>query len=122
VSRVLVVGDVMVDVIARLAGPIARGSDAPAEISFEGGGSAGNVAAWLPVAGASPLLVGCLGDDARGRTARSALITAGVDARLVTDPERPTGTCVVVVEPGGERTMFPDPGANDALAPEDLSD
>jgi sugar/nucleoside kinase (ribokinase family) len=121
VTRVLVVGDVMVDVIARLARPIARGSDAPAQISFGGGGSAANVAAWLAAAGASPLLVGCVGDDACGRAARSALLGAGVDARLVTDPERATGACVVVVEPSGERTMFPDPGANEALAPEDLS-
>jgi ribokinase len=122
VTRVVVVGDVMVDVVVRLDGPIARGSDAPAQISFGGGGSAANVAAWLAAAGASPLLVGCVGDDARGRAARSALLAAGVDARLVTDPERATGTCVVVVEPGGERTMFPDPGANDALAPGDLSE
>ena len=121
-TRVLVVGDVMVDVMARLTSPIARGSDAPAEISFGGGGSAANVAAWLAAAGASPLLVGCVGDDARGRAARAALLAAGVDARLVTDPDRATGTCVVLVEPGGERTMVPDPGANEALAPEDLSD
>jgi ribokinase len=36
------------------------------------------------------------------------------------DRERPTGTCVVLVEPGGERTMLPDPGANDA--PVDVPD
>ena len=29
------------------------------------------------------------------------------------DPERPTGTCIVLVHPGGERTMVPDAGAND---------
>jgi ribokinase len=78
------------------------------------------VAAWLTAAGASPVLVGCVGDDARGRAARAALLAGGVDARLVTDPERATGTCVVIVEHDGERTMLPDPGANDALAPEDL--
>ena len=121
-SRVVVVGDVMVDVLARLDGPIARGSDAPARISFGGGGSAANVAAWLAVAGASPVLVGRVGEDARGGEARAALVAAGVDARLTGDPERPTGTCVVIVEPGGERTMLPDPGANDGLAPEDMPD
>ena len=31
------------------------------------------------------------------------------------DAERPTGTCIVLVHPGGERTMIPDAGANDAL-------
>lgn len=116
------VGDVMVDVVARLEVPIARGSDAPAQISFSGGGSAANTAAWLAEAGAAPVLAGRVGDDARGREARAALVAAGVDARLAADPDRPTGTCVVIVEPGGERTMLPDPGANDALEPGDLPD
>ena len=122
-TRVVVVGDVMVDVVARLDTPIARGSDAPARISFGGGGgSAANVAAWLAAAGAWPLLVARVGNDERGREARAALAAGGVDARLATDSELPTGTCVVIVEPGGERTMLPDPGANDALAVEDLPD
>lgn len=119
-TRVLVVGDVMVDVVARLDAPIARGSDAPAQINFGAGGSAANVAAWLAAAGAAPVLAGRVGDDARGRGARAALQAAGVDARLAVDSELATGTCVVIVEPGGERTMMPDPGANDALALEDL--
>ena len=119
-KRAVVVGDVMVDVVARLDGPIARASDAPARISFGAGGSAANVAAWLAVAGASPVLIGRVGDDVRGREARAALTAGGVDARLAVDAERPTGTCVVIVEPGGERTMLPDAGANDALAVGDL--
>jgi ribokinase len=116
VTRVVVLGDVMVDVVARLNGSIALGSDSPAEISIGDGGSAANVAAWLAAAGASPVLVGRVGDDARGREARAALEAAGVEARLATDAECPTGTCVVIVEPGGERTMLPDAGANDGLA------
>lgn len=119
-TRVVVVGDVMVDVVARLERPIARGSDAPARISFRGGGSAANVAAWLAVAGASPVLVGRVGGDERGREARAALVASGVDARLALDRDRPTGTCVVIVEPGGERTMLPDARANDALCAADL--
>src|SRR4029450_7798571 len=47
---------------------------------------------------------------------------AGVDARLAVDPELPTGTCIVLVAPGGERTMVPDAGANDALNDADLPD
>lgn len=119
-SRIVVLGDVMVDVVARLGSPIARGSDAPAQISFGGGGSAANVAAWLAAAGVSPTLVGRVGDDPRGREARAELIAGGVDAQLATDPRLPTGTCVVIVEPQGERTMLPDAGANDALAAADL--
>lgn len=112
----------MVDVVARLSGPLAPGSDAHAVIRFHGGGSAANTAAWLAQAGAEPLLVGRVGDDERGRTARDELRAAGVDAALAVDPELPTGTCIVLVGPDGERTMAPDAGANDGLSDEDLSE
>lgn len=120
--RIVVLGDVMVDVVARLDGAIAPGSDSPARIAFHGGGSAANVAAWLAYAGMTPALVARVGDDDRGRAADAELGAAGVDARLIADPERPTGTCVVLVSPGGERSMIPDPGAGDRLAPSDLPD
>ena len=111
----------MVDVVVRLSGPLARASDAPAEIRFRGGGSAANTAAWLAEAGADVILVGRVGDDERGRSAVEALRAGGVDTQIVLDSERSTGTCLVLIEPGGERTMAPDAGANDGLAPEDLS-
>jgi sugar/nucleoside kinase (ribokinase family) len=37
-----------------------------------------------------------------------------------TDADRSTGTCVVLVHPGGERSMLPDVGANAGLRPEHL--
>jgi ribokinase len=121
-TRIVVVGDVMVDVVARLSGPLAAASDAPATIRFHGGGSAANAAAWLAAAGAKPVLIGCVGDDERGRHAHGELRMAGVDARLAVDPDLPTGACIVLVGPDGERTMVPDAGANDALADDDLPD
>jgi sugar/nucleoside kinase (ribokinase family) len=121
-TRLVVLGDVMVDVVARLSGPLAAASDAPATIRFHGGGSAANAAAWLAAAGARPVLVGCVGDDVQGRHAHGELAAAGVDARLAVDPEHPTGTCIVLVGRDGERTMVPDAGANDALKEEDLAD
>ena len=119
-SRIVVLGDVMVDVVVRLSGPLAQASDAPAEIRFRGGGSAANTAAWLAAAGAEVTLVGRVGDDERGRAAVEELRATGVDVRVALDPDRPTGTCLVLIEPGGERTMAPDAGANDGLAEEDL--
>jgi ribokinase len=107
----VVLGDLMVDVVTRTSGPLARGSDTPAQITVQGGGSAANVAAWAAWLGTPVALVCRVGDDERGRAAIAAL--RGVDVRAAVDPERPTGTCVVLVEPGGERTMLPDPGAND---------
>ena len=121
-SRVVVLGDVMVDVVARLSGPLAPGSDAPAEIHLHGGGSAANTAAWLAAAEAEVVMVGRVGDDDRGRLARDELAAAGVDARLVADPALATGTCVVLVGADGERTMVPDAGANAALDGGDLAD
>jgi sugar/nucleoside kinase (ribokinase family) len=122
VSRIVVLGDVMVDVVVRLSGPLAPGSDAPAVIRFHGGGSSANTAAWLAVAGADTVLVGRVGDDERGRAARDELRAAGVDALLAADPELPTGTCLVLVGPDGERTMAPDAGANDGLSEADVPD
>lgn len=121
-SRIVVIGDVMVDVVARLSGPLAPGSDSPARNSTHGGGQAANTAAWLAAAGERPVLVGRVGDDPLGREAERALHDGGVECRLALDRERPTGTCVVLVSASGERTMVPDPGANDALAPGDLPD
>jgi sugar/nucleoside kinase (ribokinase family) len=110
--KLVVLGDLMVDVVARINDPLARGSDTAARISVEGGGSAANVAAWAAVLGADVSLVCRVGRDDRGRAAVDEL--RDVDVRVTVDYERPTGTCVVLVEPGGERTMLPDPGANDA--------
>jgi sugar/nucleoside kinase (ribokinase family) len=122
VTRIVVLGDVMVDVVARLSGPVAVGSDSPARISWGFGGSAANVAAWLASAGAAPVLVGRVGDDPQGAAAAADLAAGGVDARLAVDPDRATGTCIVLVAPGGERSMLPDAGANDGLQAEDLAD
>ena len=114
----VVLGDLMVDVVARVSGPLARGSDTPARIAISGGGSAANVAAWAAALNAPVALVCRVGDDEHGRIALDGLRAAGVDVHAAIDPARPTGTCVVLVEPGGERTMAPDPGANDAPLPE----
>ena len=115
-----VVGEVMVDVLARTSTAPAPGSDAPASISDEEGGSGANVAAWLADLQVPVELVARVGDDSRGATALAVLDAAGVTVRAARDPERATGRCVVVVTPDGERTMFPDPGANARLAVSDL--
>jgi sugar/nucleoside kinase (ribokinase family) len=108
----VVLGDLMVDVVARIADPLAHASDTPAKISVQGGGSAANTAAWAASIGTDVALVCRVGDDDRAGDLR------GVDVHAAVDSERPTGTCIVLVEPGGERTMLPDPGANDGPLPE----
>ncbi|HMJ37616.1 MAG TPA: PfkB family carbohydrate kinase [Baekduia sp.] len=117
---IVVVGDLMVDVVAAAAGPLAHASDTEARVRWTGGGAAANVAAWLAAAGAPVALVARTGDDVAGRSAVAELVDAGIDVRVAFDAERPTGTCVVVIGADGERTMLPDRGANLALAVDDL--
>jgi ribokinase len=117
---IVVVGDLMVDVVAAAAAPLAHASDTDARVRWTGGGAAANVAAWLAEAGEPVALVARAGDDVAGRGAVAELRDAGVDVRVALDGERATGTCVVVIGADGERTMLPDRGANLALAPDDL--
>jgi sugar/nucleoside kinase (ribokinase family) len=119
-TRIVVIGDLMTDTVALATLPLAKGSDTPAMVTMHGGGSGANVAAWLAVDGAEVAFVGRRGSDIAGRNRDMELMGYGVDARLVMDPERPTGTCVVMVTHKGDRTMMSDPGANAALSPEDL--
>jgi sugar/nucleoside kinase (ribokinase family) len=119
-TRVVVVGDLMTDTVAHAAVALARGSDTPATVTMHGGGSGANIAAWLAADGAEVAFVGRRGADIAGRNRDMELMGYGVDARLVMDPERPTGTCVVMVTHKGDHTMLSDPGANAALSPEDL--
>ncbi|MEO3827864.1 sugar kinase [Actinomadura sp. B10D3] len=119
-TRVVVVGDLMTDTVARAAYPLAKGSDTPAAVTIHGGGSGANVAAWLAVEGTDAAFVGRRGSDIAGRNRDMELMGYGVDARLVMDQERPTGTCVIMVTHKGDRTMLSDPGANGALLPEDI--
>ena len=119
-TRVVVVGDLMTDTVAHAALPLAKGSDTPAIVTMHGGGSGANIAAWLAVDGAEVAFVGRRGADIAGRNRDMELMGYGVDARLVMDPERPTGMCVVMVTHKGDHTMLSDPGANAVLSPDDL--
>jgi sugar/nucleoside kinase (ribokinase family) len=119
-TRIVVVGDLMTDTVAHAGLPLARGSDTPATVTMHGGGSGANISAWLAVDGAEVAFVGRRGADIAGRNRDMELMGYGVDARLVMDPERPTGTCVVMVTHKGDHTMLSDPGANAALSSDDL--
>ncbi|HEX6932999.1 MAG TPA: PfkB family carbohydrate kinase, partial [Streptosporangiaceae bacterium] len=110
----------MTDTVAHAMLPLAKSSDTPATVTMHGGGSGANIAAWLAVDGAEVAFVGRRGADIAGRNRDMELMGYGVDARLVMDPERPTGMCVVMVTHKGDQTMLSDPGANAALSADDL--
>jgi sugar/nucleoside kinase (ribokinase family) len=117
---IVAVGDLMVDVVAAAAEPLAHASDTEARVRWTGGGAAANVAAWLAEQGMDVALAARAGNDLAGRGAVDELRAAGVQTHVALDDERATGTCVVVIAADGERTMLPDRGANLALAPDDV--
>jgi len=119
--RVLLVGDVMIDMIVRPEGPIAVGSDRRATIRARPGGSAANQAAWLAHFGVPARLVGRVG--AADRETQLALFAkAGVEAHLAADESRETGRLIALIDPSGERSFFTDRGANDGLSASDIPD
>jgi len=117
--RIVVVGDVAVDVLVEPRAPAVAGADVPARIRSAAGGAGANTAAWLAHLGAEVTLVGRVGDDAAGSAAVAALRAAGVHPELAVDRERATCAVVVLLD-GGERTMHSDRGAATRLDPADL--
>jgi len=121
--RVLCIGDVMLDVITKISvmpANIHYGSDTPSQISTHGGGAAGNVASWLTRTGARSTIVGHVGDDAAGSALVSEFNALGVHHENLVVERGSSGVVVVLVDPTGERTMFPDNGANSGLHIGDL--
>ncbi len=118
--RVVTVGDLFIDVIAELASSLRHGDDTRARISLHGGGATANTAVWLAEQGVLVGAVARVGDDAWGRAAIEMLGNDHVTVHEIRDQERPTGTCVVLVDTDGERSMASDPGASAWLSADDL--
>ena len=123
--NVLCIGDVMLDVIARInVSPqkINFGSDTASRISTSSGGAAGNVAAWLTRTDARSTIVSHVGDDPAGAAIVAEFDALGVSHGDLVIPGETSGVVVVLVDSSGERTMFPDKGANSRLTVADLPD
>jgi sugar/nucleoside kinase (ribokinase family) len=118
--RVVVVGDLAVDVLVTPAVPPVAGADVPARIVTTAGGAGANTAAWLAARGVDVTLVARVGDDLAGHAALAELAAAGVRPAVAVDPDAPTATVVVLVGSGGDRTMLSDRGAAARLSPADL--
>jgi sugar/nucleoside kinase (ribokinase family) len=123
--KVLCIGDVMLDVVTKIAvlpKDINYGSDTASEISTHGGGAAANVASWLSQTQVSATIVGHVGNDAAGAALTSEFDALGVHHENLMIEGARSGVVVVLVDPTGERTMFPDNGANSGLHIGDLPD
>jgi len=117
---ILCIGDIALDVIVLINSDINYGSDTPAQISTHGGGAAANTASWLAHSGAQVYLCARVGDDVAGRSVLAELDQLGISHSMNPIKELATGVVVVLVDKTGERTMFPDSGANSGLSERDL--
>lgn len=100
-------GDLVEDIVVRLAGPVNVASDTHAHISRRRGGSAANVAAVAGALGHGARFLGQVGNDAIGTALLAELADEGVDTTAVRRGGS-TGTIVALVDHLGERTMLTD--------------
>ena len=108
-SKILVIGDVIEDVIVIPESEIRPNTDTNSAIHKSMGGQAANVASWLAFLGVQTRFVGCVGlTDVRKLAAE--LEQNGIEAALQSSA-KPTGSLVVLVQ-GASRSMLTDRGAN----------
>jgi ribokinase len=115
---VCTLGDLTLDVVARLAAPIAVGGDTDAEIRVGPGGQAANVAGWASELGAPARFIGKTGADDAGVLVRERLAELGVEIRGPVLGRN--GTICSLVSPEGERSMAADRGTARDLRPDEI--
>jgi sugar/nucleoside kinase (ribokinase family) len=112
-SKICVIGDINVDVITLLSGPLQKNTDTTSVNAITLGGSTCNIAVWLTHLGVETDLVGAIGDDVLGTWVITQLQAFGVsDKNIRTVTNNRTGPCVILVDETGARSMMPDFGAN----------
>lgn len=121
-ARVILMGDLNVDMTASVGAYPARGGDALVDsLLLHTGGSAINTALALSGLGAEVGFIGRVGTDALAAEVLACLRDAGVDTRQVQfDASMPTGLIFIAVTADGERTMFSARGANVYTDPGEL--
>jgi ribokinase len=122
VARIVVVGSVNLDLVARVARLPEPGETLAAhELRRVPGGKGANQALAARRLGADVALVAAVGADPAADEALALLREDGVDLSGVTaHPELPTGHALVTVDDSGETTIVIAAGANDVVATGEL--
>ena len=119
--RVVVLGDLALDVTLAPARPLRRGTDVPGTVELHQGGSAANAAGWLARLGARTTLICAVGRDGAGRALVAALRADGVTVRAARPSGARTARIGMLVDPAtGERSFVAERGAADLLRADDL--
>ena len=121
-GSIVVVGSLNADLVVRTPrfpapGETITGSD----FAVFPGGKGANQAVAASRLGGRVAMIGRVGHDDQGRTLRSSLAAAGVDAKAVLDDETaPTGVAVITIDAAGQNQIVLAPGANARLRPADV--
>ena len=117
--RVVVVGSVNVDLVARVDHlPAAGETVGDASFDRHPGGKGGNQAVAAARLGARVAFVGAVGDDPLANDARAALAGEGVDLSGLSVVAGPTGVALILVDRSGENVIAVAPGSNAGLTAE----
>ena len=108
----LVSAEAQAEMLESLAGHAQHGS---------AGGSAANTMTAVAHFGGRAFFTGKIGDDMHGALYRESLAEAGVEFDMAPADTGPTGACVILVTPDGERTMRTSLGAASTLKPDDIA-
>ena len=114
-------GDLLLDVIVRLEGPIAEDTDTYGRTRVGAGGQAANVAAWVAALGGPARFVGKRAGDPAGRLVAEELQHRGVEL-VGPQVDSGTGTVVSVATPDGRRTMLSDRGVSVELHSDEIEE
>lgn len=86
------------------------------------GGSVPNTIAGIQQLGISTGFVGRVGTDAVGQFFEGDLKGMGVNTMMIHDADMPTGTCLSLISPDGERTMATCLGATGLFSADELNE
>jgi ribokinase len=111
--RLVVLGDLNLDVHVEQGTPIEPGEEVRDLVHVSPGGSAGTFARIASELGADVTFIGAVGDDIAGEMLERSLTAAGVHSKLQRTA-LPSGV-IVALHRGGDRSMICSRGANEAL-------
>ena len=115
-NKCLVIGDINIDFDLHARHYPSEGGEAQAEqADFRLGGSGCLTALYLQLLGLPTALAAAMGTDVFSQFAAEYLSVSGIDESFIRKlPDEQTGFFMILVTPGGQRTMFGSRGANTA--------
>ena len=119
---IAIIGSIVADIVVQTPHIPASGENMHVpRIQVMTGGKAANAAVAFRRLGGRAHLLGNTGADEFGRQGRVDLEAEGVDiSGICTDPDHPTGSGILLVEPDGQTAFMIAPGANQTLTPHQL--